>query len=205
MCCVRWSLQSHGEKVKKIWTRLIKPTPMISAVHFISCYYKQVPVSSRSNDADLSVQCSVHSRLLDIYIYIHIYIHMLVIPGFNTQQRSVYQLLYKQFIFISIFIWICFVHVLLATFVETYVSKSVIEIVLNIPVTVLRNIIIPVWWGSTNQHRRGIRICLDDGLVLMPVANCVQATGLDAWASRVKCPARFVSHSHDICIYMSCL
>ena len=27
-----------------------------------------------------------------------------------------------------------------------------------------------------------------------------QATGLDAWASRVKCPARFVSHLHDICI-----
>ena len=32
-----------------------------------------------------------------------------------------------------------------------------------------------------------------------------QATGLDAWASRVKCPARFVSHLHDICICMSCL
>ena len=32
-----------------------------------------------------------------------------------------------------------------------------------------------------------------------------QATGLDACASRVKCPARFVSHLHDICIYMSCL
>ena len=32
-----------------------------------------------------------------------------------------------------------------------------------------------------------------------------QATGLDAWASRVKCPARFVSHLHDICIYVSCL
>ena len=32
-----------------------------------------------------------------------------------------------------------------------------------------------------------------------------QATGLDAWASRVKCPARFVSHLHDICIVMSCL
>ena len=29
-----------------------------------------------------------------------------------------------------------------------------------------------------------------------------QATGLDAWASREKCPARFVSHLHDICIYM---
>ena len=76
MCCVKWSLQNHGEKLKKIWTRLIKPTPMISAVHYTPCYYKQVPVSSRSNDADLSVQCSVHSRLLDIYIYIYSYIHM---------------------------------------------------------------------------------------------------------------------------------
>ena len=28
------------------------------------------------------------------------------------------------------------------------------------------------------------------------------ATGLDAWASRVKCPARFVSHLHEICIYI---
>ena len=26
--------------------------------------------------------------------------------------------------------------------------------------------------------------------------NMCQATGLDAWASRVKCPARFVSHLH---------
>ena len=29
-----------------------------------------------------------------------------------------------------------------------------------------------------------------------------QATGLDAWASRVKCPARFMSHLHKICIYI---
>ena len=29
-----------------------------------------------------------------------------------------------------------------------------------------------------------------------------QATGLDAWASRVKCPSRFVSHLHEICIYI---
>ena len=28
-----------------------------------------------------------------------------------------------------------------------------------------------------------------------------QATGLGAWASRVKCPARFVSHLHEICTY----
>ena len=32
--------------------------------------------------------------------------------------------------------------------------------------------------------------------------NTKQATGLDAWASRVKCPARFVSHLHEICIYI---
>ena len=29
-----------------------------------------------------------------------------------------------------------------------------------------------------------------------------QATGLDAWASRVKCPAWFVSHLHELCIYI---
>ena len=29
-----------------------------------------------------------------------------------------------------------------------------------------------------------------------------QATGLDAWASTVKCPAWFVSHLHKICIYI---
>ena len=29
-----------------------------------------------------------------------------------------------------------------------------------------------------------------------------QAKGLDAWASRVKCPARFVSHLHEICIHI---
>ena len=29
-----------------------------------------------------------------------------------------------------------------------------------------------------------------------------QATGLDAWASRVKCPARFVAHLYEICIYI---
>ena len=32
--------------------------------------------------------------------------------------------------------------------------------------------------------------------------NYRQATGLDAWASMVKCPARFVSHLHEICIYI---
>ena len=33
-------------------------------------------------------------------------------------------------------------------------------------------------------------------------ASLEQATGLDAWASRVKCLARFVSHLHEICIYI---
>ena len=33
-------------------------------------------------------------------------------------------------------------------------------------------------------------------------SNGIQATGLDAWASRVKCPARFVSHLHDIYIWV---
>ena len=32
------------------------------------------------------------------------------------------------------------------------------------------------------------------------ITGVVQATGLDAWASRVKCPARFVSHLHEICL-----
>ena len=35
--------------------------------------------------------------------------------------------------------------------------------------------------------------------------NIRTSKGLDAWASRVKCPARFVSHLHDIWVYMSCL
>ena len=34
------------------------------------------------------------------------------------------------------------------------------------------------------------------------VKGHLQATGLDAWASRLKCPARFVSHLHEICIYI---
>ena len=41
---------------------------------------------------------------------------------------------------------------------------------------------------SHNEHKMG--------------QPCTQATGLDSWASRVKCPARFVSHLHEICIYM---
>ena len=38
--------------------------------------------------------------------------------------------------------------------------------------------------------------------VEMPIVSIWQATGLDAWTSRVKCPARFVSHLHEICIYI---
>ena len=39
------------------------------------------------------------------------------------------------------------------------------------------------------------------------ISNCLtsmgsQAMGLDAYASRVKCPARFVSHLHEIFIYI---
>ena len=45
----------------------------------------------------------------------------------------------------------------------------------------------------------GRRICIVYG----NCDECIkQATGLDAWASRVKCPARFVSHLHEICIYI---
>ena len=36
----------------------------------------------------------------------------------------------------------------------------------------------------------------------VPFTDGQQATGLDAWASRVKCPARFVSHLYEICIYI---
>ena len=37
---------------------------------------------------------------------------------------------------------------------------------------------------------------------IMCMYICTQTTGLDAWASRVKFPARFVSHLHEICIYI---
>ena len=49
-------------------------------------------------------------------------------------------------------------------------------------------------------------ICLNAGnidcLIMAWWCHMGQATGLDAWASRVKCPARFVSHLHEICIYI---
>ena len=56
---------------------------------------------------------------------------------------------------------------------------------------------------SSNQETRPGHTTWDEGTELHN--SKIQATGLDAWASRVKCPARFVSHLHDICIYMSCL
>ena len=48
--------------------------------------------------------------------------------------------------------------------------------------------------------------CLNQWWHGTPVHWCAtrprQATGLDAYASRVKCPARFVSHLHEIFIYI---
>ena len=73
------------------------------------------------------------------------------------------------------------------------------------------------YWNGPNVVIKGLAYCLiffcsheinftlmtSSALDSYPFVR--QATGLDAWASRVKCPARFVSHLHDICIYMSCL
>ena len=60
------------------------------------------------------------------------------------------------------------------------------------------------WWVEMPSHSLW---CHCDGVDISGLLcrKYIQATGLDAWASRVKCPARFVSHLHDICIYMSCL
>ena len=58
---------------------------------------------------------------------------------------------------------------------------------------------IPMFLGCMSQ------IWIIDGVSRCSLVACPrkgQATGLDAWASRVKCPARFVSHLHDICIYI---
>ena len=41
-----------------------------------------------------------------------------------------------------------------------------------------------------------------DNVNLSAISMSLQATGLDAWASRVKCPAQFASHLHEICIYI---
>ena len=63
------------------------------------------------------------------------------------------------------------------------------------------------WWFETPSHSLWHHCNVTpqkDGESITPQYS-VQATGLDAWASRVKCPAQFVSHLHDICIYISCL
>ena len=60
-------------------------------------------------------------------------------------------------------------------------------------------------WGHTNASVNWvIMITVGSGNGLWPGAPFTnrQATGLDAWASRVKCPARFVSHLHEISMYI---
>ena len=47
----------------------------------------------------------------------------------------------------------------------------------------------PVKWGALTLILR-----YTDGLACLLTYHREQATGLDAWASKVKCPARFVSH-----------
>ena len=52
--------------------------------------------------------------------------------------------------------------------------------------------------NSVNQYQ-----AIASGVFRKCCDKCMrQATGLDAWASRVKCPARFVSHLLEICIYI---
>ena len=61
-----------------------------------------------------------------------------------------------------------------------------------------------IFFFTSNSFVRGTnkyREALSDGKMAWPW----RSGRLDAWASRVKCPARFVSHLHKICIYMSCL
>ena len=53
-------------------------------------------------------------------------------------------------------------------------------------------------WFETARCSMGIRYSDE----LRWLQYTLQATGLDAWASRVKCPARFVSHLPEICIYI---
>ena len=56
------------------------------------------------------------------------------------------------------------------------------------------------------NHQLHLHIYVDIGMCtyIASIVNNIsrQATGLDAWASRVKCPARFVSHLHEICMYI---
>ena len=53
---------------------------------------------------------------------------------------------------------------------------------------------------SSSWHT--ISMCRDSDITWALSQNHRQATGLDAYASRVKCPARFVSHLHEIFIYI---
>ena len=61
--------------------------------------------------------------------------------------------------------------------------------------------------SNTVRHLIMGQIITTQNLVAIKVVRHAgqQVMGLDAWASRVKCPARFMSHLHKICIYMSCL
>ena len=69
----------------------------------------------------------------------------------------------------------------------------------------------PLFWNIINEQ--ACMFCLEAHnyllthlwqLIFLNICDIIhrQATGLDAWASRVKCPARFVSHLHEICIYI---
>ena len=57
------------------------------------------------------------------------------------------------------------------------------------------------YWFWPGVHPTGLITHMSNSDIPWPL-NFLQATGLDVWASRVKCPARFVSHLHDICIYI---
>ena len=59
------------------------------------------------------------------------------------------------------------------------------------------------WWlgtlnspGHLQPSWRSACACLGD------ILHWNKQRVFDAWASRVKCPARFVSHLHEICIYI---
>ena len=63
-----------------------------------------------------------------------------------------------------------------------------------------------LWWLVCFHRKQGFLQTMDrlancDAVMLL-WCHWIQATGLDAWASRVKCPAWFVSHLHEICIYI---
>ena len=58
------------------------------------------------------------------------------------------------------------------------------------------------YWKFSQFYQNCTYILLCDKQLCRCYISLEQATGLDAWASRVKCPARFVSHLHDIYIYI---